>query len=81
MLWSNSMVPGGRPLIFIGYKYNKWKVLYFSVTDNTVITQSGLPYLYKYPVKVANVYIRPFSSPHVVSKFFGSVNEVDSHKK
>ena len=41
------MVPGGRPLICIGYKYNKWKVLYFSVTDNTVITQSGLPYLYK----------------------------------
>ena len=39
------MVPGGRPLIAIGYKYNARKVLSFIVTENKWITQAGPPYL------------------------------------
>ena len=34
LLSSKHMVPGGRPFIAIGYKYNVRKVLYFIVTDN-----------------------------------------------
>ena len=34
VLRSKPMVPGGRPLISIGYKYNAQKVLSFIVTDN-----------------------------------------------
>ena len=68
------MVPGDRPLIAIGYKYNAQKVLYFIVTDNAGSTLASLPYLSKYPEQFTNVAIRPVALPLVV-------NEVDSHKK
>ena len=75
------MVSGGRPLITIGYKYNVWKVLSFIFTDNAGGTKAGLTYLSKYPDQFSNVSIRPVARPLVMYKFFGSVNEVDSHNK
>ena len=75
------MVPGGRPLIAIGYKYNARKVLYFIVTDNAGITQAGLTYLCKYPNQISDIDIHPVARTLVMYKFFGSVNEVDSRKK
>ena len=53
------MIPKGRPLIAIGYKYNAWKVLSFIVTDNTGRTQTGITYLFKYPEQFTNVAIHP----------------------
>ena len=44
-------------------------------------TKTGIPYLSKYPDQFTNVAIRPVSSPLVMYKFFGAVNEVDSNKK
>ena len=35
VLRSKHLVPGGRPLVAIGYKYNARKVLSFIVTDST----------------------------------------------
>ena len=35
VLRRNPMVTGGRSLIYIGYKFNMRKVLYFIVTENT----------------------------------------------
>ena len=75
------MVPRGRLLIDIGYKYNTQKVLSFIVTDDAWITKAGHTYLYKHPDKYSNVAICPVSRPLVMYKFFGSVNEVDSHNK
>ena len=72
---------GGRPIIYIGYKYNTWKVISFIVTYNTGITQADIPYLSKYPDQFSNVSIRPVSRPLVVYKLFVSVNEVDYQKK
>ena len=43
------MVPGGRPIIAIGYKYNTQKVISNIVTENAGITKADLPYLSKYP--------------------------------
>ena len=43
VLRSKPMVPGCRPLIAIGYKYNARKVLSFIVTDNTGSTKTGFP--------------------------------------
>ena len=40
VLRSKHMVPGDRPLIAIGYKYNMRKVLYFIVTDNAGSTKT-----------------------------------------
>ena len=81
VLRSKPMVPRGRPLIYIGYKYNARKVIYFIVTKNSGTTQVGIPYLFKYPDQFSNTSICPVARPLVMSKFFGAVNEVDSHKK
>ena len=62
------MVPGGRPFIAIGYKYNLQKVLSFIVTDNAGSTKTGIPYLSKYPDQFTNVSIRPVAHPLVMSK-------------
>ena len=51
------MVPGYRPLIAIGYKYNARKVLYFIVIDNADITKTSIHYLSKYPDQFTNVAI------------------------
>ena len=48
------MVPGGRPLIAIGYKYNAWKVLSSIVTDKAGSTKTDIPYLFKYPDQFTN---------------------------
>ena len=81
VLRSNHMVPGGRPLISISYKYNARKVLYFIVTYNAGSTQAGLAYLSKYPDQFSNVAIRPVARPLVMHKCLGCVNEVNSHSK
>ena len=62
------MVPGDRPLISTGYKYNVHKVISFIVTDNTGSTKTGIPYLYKYPDQFTNVSIHPVARPLVMSK-------------
>ena len=62
------MVPRGRPLIAIGYKYNARKVLYFIVTYNSGSTNTGVPYLSKYPDQFTNVSICPVARPLVMSK-------------
>ena len=68
MLKRKPMVPGDRPIIAIGYKYNVRKVLSFIVTDNAGSTKTGIPYLSKYPDQFTNVSIRPVSRPLVMSK-------------
>ena len=42
VLRSKPMVPGGRPLIAIGYKYNMGKVLSFIATDNAGSTKTDV---------------------------------------
>ena len=68
VLRSKPMVPGGRPLIAIGYKYNARKVLSFIVTDNAGSKNTGIPYLSKYPDQFTNVSIHPVARPLVMSK-------------
>ena len=45
VLRSKHMVPGDRPLIAIGYRYNMRKVLSFIVTDNAGSTKIDVYYL------------------------------------
>ena len=75
------MVPGGRPLIPIIYKYNVHNVLYFIVTEDAGSTKEKFQYLSKYPDKFSNVAICPVASTLLMSTLFGSVNEVASHEK
>ena len=64
------MLPGDRPLISIGCKYNARKVISFIVTDNTGSTKTGIPYLSKYPDQFTNAAIHPVACPLVMSKTF-----------
>ena len=69
VLRSKPMIPGGRPLIAIGYKYNARKVIYFIVTENAGSTKTGITYLSKYPDQFTNVSLRPVARPGVMSIF------------
>ena len=40
-----SVIPRDRTVISIGYKYTKWKVLYFIATGNAGITKDSIHYL------------------------------------
>ena len=71
----------GRPLIVIGYKYDTRKGIYFIVKDDAGSKKAGIPYLSKYPDPFYNVYICPVAHPLVMTKLFGSVNEVEPHNK
>ena len=68
-------------LINIGYKYDTWKVIYFIVTKKSGSTQAGFTYLSKYTDKFTNVDIFPVACTLVMYKFFGAVDEIESHKK
>ena len=81
MFRSKPVVPGGRPIIAIGYDYNVRKVLFLIVTENTGITGASLPYLSNYPDQFSNVSTHPVAHPIVMYKFFSSVNKVESHNK
>ena len=59
VLISKPMVPRGRPLIDIGYKYNVKNVIYLIITYNAGSTQDVIPYLSKYPNQFTNAFIRP----------------------
>ena len=67
VLRSKPMIPRGRPIISIGYKYNPLKVLYFIVTDNAGSTNTGIHYLSKYPDQFTNAAIHPVDRPLVMS--------------
>ena len=58
VLRSKPMVPRGRPLIEIGYKYNARKVLSFIFIENSGSTNSGLPY---YLINLASFLVLQFS--------------------
>ena len=57
------------------------KFYFLIVTYNAGRTQAGLPSLSMYPHQFTIVDICPVDSFLVMSKLFGSVNEVDSHNK
>ena len=76
-----STVTGNRPLIYIGYKYNYQNVFSFIPTENTGTTKYAVTYLFKYSEQFYNAPIIPVDFTLVVYKFFGNINEVDSHKK
>ena len=81
MLKRKSTVTGDRLLISIGYKYDTRNVISSVATKDAGITKDGITYSSKYHVPCYNFSVRPIDRPLAVSKFFVSVNEVDSHNK
>ena len=72
---------GDRPLTALCYNYIVQKVLYLIPTENPGITKANILYLSKEPKPFSNVAISTVYFPLVMSKLFGSVKEVESHKK
>ena len=64
------MVPGGRPLISVGYEYKMRKVLSFIIIVNLGSTNSGLADLSNYPDQYYNITILPVGLPLVMYKLF-----------
>ena len=81
VLNTKSTVPGDLPIIAIEYKYNIQEVIYFITSEDTDITKYGFPYLSKYDESFYNVTICPVDHYLEIPKFFGFINEFDSHNK
>ena len=75
----NSTVSRDRPIIYIDYNYNSWKVLFFIATEDAGITKAGITYLSQYPNPFVNVSINRVSRTLYMSKSLRYVNEFDSH--
>ena len=69
-------VPGNRPIIAIGSKYNSQKLIYFIDAYGAWSTKAVISHLYKYPELFSNVAIFPVACHISMSKLFGYVNEV-----
>ena len=77
----NFIMPKNMPIDDIGHKNNARGVLYFIAREDVGITKAGIIYLSKYHGQFSIVSIRLVARPLLISKIFGYVNEVDSHKK
>ena len=68
----NPIFPGGRPLMFIGYKYNSRKVIGFIAIKGAGITEPGDTYLSRFPEIYSNVYVCPVVRPHLLGRYFNA---------
>ena len=69
-------------LYFIGYKYNKRKVLTFVFTPGAgTIQKSDKPYEARYPDNYGNLHVRKVPRPDVLSTYFSYCNAIDVHNQ
>ena len=75
---SNPRVPGGRPLMAIGYKYRYQKILGFIDMEGGGSTVPGIPYLSNCPDDSYNVSICPVIFSHFIGRYFSACNSIDN---
>ena len=75
---STPRVPGGIPLLYIGYKYSYRMVLWFIDTDGYGSTESGDPYLSCFTEIYSNVSVHPIVCPHLIGRYFNACNKIDN---
>ena len=78
---SNPRVPGGIPLLEIGYKYNYRKVIGFNDIERYGSNEPGDPYLSCFPDIYSNVSVRPVVFPHLLGRYFNTCNEIENHSR
>ena len=69
------------PLLAIGYKYNRRKVLFFVATRGSGTFEDGVPYEQKFPDLYGNVMVRRVPRPKILSNYFERSNVIDSHNQ
>ena len=81
LMKSSLRVPGDRLIMDIGYKYISQKVLGFIATEGVGSTESGVPYLSRYPDNNYNVSINLFLCPHIIGRYLSECNEIDKMRQ
>ena len=72
---------GESPLLAIGYKYNSRNVLGFIATEGAGRTETGDPYLSRFPDIYYNVSVRPVFCTHLRGRYFNACNAIDNHNR
>ena len=68
-------------LVCIGYKYNKKKVLWFTMTRGAGSTEAGVPYEARFLNKHNTVCIHHVSRPDCISNYCKYSNTVNLHNQ
>lgn len=71
----------GEPLLAIGYKYNRRKVLSFVATKGAGVTTDGEPYLQRWADEHGNVITRAIPRPNIISEYFAVSPRIDNHNQ
>ena len=74
-------VPGGIPPRAMVYKYNSRKFLGFIATEGAGSTESGDPYLSRFPDMYYNVSIRPIDCTNLIGIYLNACNGIDSQNR
>ncbi len=69
----------GVPLIAMGYKYCKRKILHFIMTEGCGSTEPGQPYIAKFRNRDGKLVKKHIAPPKVLVQFFGVANVIDVH--
>ena len=78
VMGSTPRVPGGRPLLAIGYKYNSRKVLGFIATEWAGSNEPGNSYLSCFPDIYSNFYVRPVVHPHSLVRYLNAYHAIEN---
>ena len=74
-------VPGGIPLLAIGYKYNSMRVLVFIATEGYISNAPSDPYLSCFPDICSNVYVCSVVCPHFLGRYFNACNSIENDNR
>ena len=75
------IVPGGRPLMSIEYKYNSRKVLGVIDTEGGGSGEPGDTYLSCFPDIYYNVSVRQVFCLHFLGRYYNSCNAIENHNR
>ena len=75
------IVPGSRPLLSIGCKYNSRKVLGFIDIEGGGINEPGDPYVYYFPAIYSNVSVCPVVRHHFLGRCFNACNAIYNNNR
>ena len=75
------IVPGGAPLMSIGYNYSSSNVLVFIATEEGVSTEPGYTCLYYFYDNYSNFSFWPIVCPHLLVRYLNTYNTIDNHNR
>lgn len=71
----------GVDLVFVGYKYNRRKVIFCVMTKGAAPTTPGKPYIARWSSGAGNIQTRNVRRPECFHRLFGNANNIDAHNQ